>query len=666
MLVGREAEKRLLQEAISSGEPPFGVLYVFGVGGSGKTALLREFAYLCGEAGVRAHHLDAQQLTGPPLPSLLERARPGRHVILLDGCERLGRLEDWVDEELIRRLPEGLLLVLAGRDPPPAEWETDPGWRSLVRTMPLDDLSEKESREYLRLRGLDSRRQRSVLEFAHGHPLALSLAADAARSSKVDFDSAQEPGVVRVLMERFVREVPGPAHRAALEVCALARHTTESLLAHAVPGAMPEELFGWLGDLDFVRFGRPGLIPHPTVREAVGAELRWRNPDRHAALLRRLRGYHAARLADDREEERRRALMDYLFLHREDACIRPLLGSGELDGAEVTPLRPEDLPALTEMIGRHEGRASAGLAELWLARRRAKTTVYRDGSGRPTGFVTILRLSGESLDDEAVRAAWRYLERHAPLRPGEAAGLVRFWMARHAHQGGAEVRELLLAAVLRHVFAAPPAPACTLLAASGPDSFRDRALARMGFARLPGADPGAGSAGHILYGHDWRVEPPSSWLWLLSERGPVEDLPSGVPPADGSLALLGEEEFTAAVREALRNHRRPEALCSSPLLRSRLLVRRTGSRSGEHERVPALQRLLLEAAEELKRTPRETKLYRALHHTYFQPAPTQEQAARLLDLPFSTYRRHLRAGTERVAAILWREELRGPLKPDRR
>ncbi|QYJ16668.1 hypothetical protein Rxycam_02503 [Rubrobacter xylanophilus DSM 9941] len=51
MPVGREAEKRLLREAISSGEPPFGVLYVFGVGGSGRTALLREFAYLRGEAG---------------------------------------------------------------------------------------------------------------------------------------------------------------------------------------------------------------------------------------------------------------------------------------------------------------------------------------------------------------------------------------------------------------------------------------------------------------------------------------------------------------------------------------------------------------------------------------------------------------------------------------
>jgi hypothetical protein len=42
-----------------------------------------------------------------------------------------------------------------------------------------------------------------------------------------------------------------------------------------------------------------------------------------------------------------------------------------------------------------------------------------------------------------------------------------------------------------------------------------------------------------------------------------------------------------------------------------------------------------------------------LLRTYIQPAPTQEIAAELLDLPFSTYRRHLQAGIARVAALLW-------------
>jgi len=36
---------------------------------------------------------------------------------------------------------------------------------------------------------------------------------------------------------------------------------------------------------------------------------------------------------------------------------------------------------------------------------------------------------------------------------------------------------------------------------------------------------------------------------------------------------------------------------------------------------------------------------------------TQEHVAELLDLPFSTYRRHLKAGVARVADALWSREI---------
>jgi hypothetical protein len=55
--------------------------------------------------------------------------------------------------------------------------------------------------------------------------------------------------------------------------------------------------------------------------------------------------------------------------------------------------------------------------------------------------------------------------------------------------------------------------------------------------------------------------------------------------------------------------------------------------------------------------PKQVKWHRALHHTYFQPAATQEQAAELLDLPFSTYRRHLRAAIQYVTEWLWAREV---------
>jgi len=53
------------------------------------------------------------------------------------------------------------------------------------------------------------------------------------------------------------------------------------------------------------------------------------------------------------------------------------------------------------------------------------------------------------------------------------------------------------------------------------------------------------------------------------------------------------------------------------------------------------------------------KFYRAVYHTYIQPAPTQEAAAELLDVPFSSYRRHLKTGVDQITEMLWHREVGG-------
>ena len=69
--------------------------------------------------------------------------------------------------------------------------------------------------------------------------------------------------------------------------------------------------------------------------------------------------------------------------------------------------------------------------------------------------------------------------------------------------------------------------------------------------------------------------------------------------------------------------------------------------------------LLTEAAATLQATPREAALWRALQLTYFKPAPSQALAAERLDVPFSTYRRHLVRGVAHVVDTLWRQETGG-------
>ena len=136
-----------------------------------------------------------------------------------------------------------------------------------------------------------------------------------------------------------------------------------------------------------------------------------------------------------------------------------------------------------------------------------------------------------------------------------------------------------------------------------------------------------------------------AWLDLLAEREIATDPLAASPSTEtASYVVLGESEFAAAVRNALRGFHRPDALRANPLLRSRMVAERTGSYTDHSAKIAALQDLLKEAAESLQASPREAKCYRALYRTYLNPAPNQERAAELLGLPFSTYRRHLKGG----------------------
>jgi len=68
----------------------------------------------------------------------------------------------------------------------------------------------------------------------------------------------------------------------------------------------------------------------------------------------------------------------------------------------------------------------------------------------------------------------------------------------------------------------------------------------------------------------------------------------------------------------------------------------------------------------LGRQPRGAELRRVLDRTFVRPAPTQEAAAEVLDLPFSTYRRHLAAALSELTDLLWAVETGAITLPEER
>jgi hypothetical protein len=70
----------------------------------------------------------------------------GSLVVLVDTCELLEPLDDWLREEFVPGLSDGSVLVIAGRRPLPQGWLSDPAWRGnrppSAETLPALDTPE--------------------------------------------------------------------------------------------------------------------------------------------------------------------------------------------------------------------------------------------------------------------------------------------------------------------------------------------------------------------------------------------------------------------------------------------------------------------------------------------------------------------------------------------
>ena len=672
--VGRVAEIELFRSALEGAEPAPAVLYLYGPGGIGKTSLLDVFVGLATAAGATVVRLDGRGIVAAP-HAVLDALRAdidvpdgdgpidavdGRLVVLVDSYERLAQIDGWVRTKLLPRLPADALTVLAGRERPTQSWRADAGWRDLLRVVSLRNLGPQECGEYLSACGVAPALHERLIELTHGHPLGLSLVADVVvRGGDVAVDGLT-PDLVGDLLRGFVDAVPDRRQQAALRVCAIARVTTQALLRDSV-GDDAGELFAWLQGLSFVEIGPDGVLPHDLARDVLDADLRWRDPDEYAGMFRNVTAHIHARLRSLDGREQLRAISDLKFVFRKVPNVLTPLDWDAWGQHHPEPARPSDREAALRLVETWEGAASATLAARWWDQQPAGFFVVRGEDDAVRGVIGLLDLTAAAEADRAIdpgaQTAWNHAHETAPARPGEVVGLARFVVDRDAYQGPSPTLNAVPVVTLQRQLATPNL-AWDYLLLHEPDAL-DAFFALADLHRVAGADVEVGSRRYGLFGHDFRRTPVDDLVRLWAERALAQDA-ALQPETTPGVQVLSQQEFTEAVRQALRDLHRPDVLARNPLLRTR--VAHDQAERGAPD-AGTLDAIVREAVAALGHNPRDDKLLRAVERTYLDAATTQEAVAARLGLPFSTYRRHLTQGVERVVAWLWDREVYGRAPP---
>lgn len=673
--VGRERELALFRAAVAGEPGAVPVLFVHAPAGTGKSALLAEFARIAAATGAAVAQIDGggvapepgsfesalREALGAPLAGAPLESAAGAAVILVDQYEELTGLDHWLRTSFIPRLPAGSVLVVAGRDAPGFGWRSDPGLAAVYRAVPLRNLDPAAARAYLERRDVPECHVAPILAATHGHPLALALFADLVlQSGEAPVSLEDHPDVVAALVDRLVTSVPGDRHREALHVAALARVTTEDLLRSVLGGDDATALFDWLRGLSFMSWSVHGIYPHDLARDVLEADFRWRNPEGYRVVRRAIKGHIRSRLSTTDGNQQQLVAYDKLYLHKRSPLMRPYFDFGALYGLQVEPLQPQDRQDALGILEGHEGEASASIAEYWLERQPQAFRVWRSAGGRLEGTMANLvidRVEAEELErDPALASIWTFVTRHGGLKAGESIAIHRFWAGREGYQDARS--QTVIAAAASTLWVTYPGLAwafpCTAEAAHWEPMF-----AYCNFERRPDLDFRVGTRIYGVFAHDWRQEPVLEWLEALTERDLQATVLTPPPPGrqfQGPL-LLSDVEFAEAARHALRNYTRPAELARSPLVRTRLAA----GAEDAGERVARVRRAIADEVRALEAHPRDARLARALTHTYLKPAATQEAAAEVLGLPLSTFRSHLRAGIDRLVLRLWEREIDGPI-----
>ncbi|HXB46628.1 MAG TPA: ATP-binding protein [Streptosporangiaceae bacterium] len=620
---GRGTEIAFLDQCLDSDDPPASVVHICGAGGIGKSALLREAARHARDRGISVVAIDGRELG--PGPGALEAAlrqacNHDRLLVLLDSYERMTALDSQLRHELLPKLPDQAVVVIAGRGTPDPGWFTG-GWEGLTARLDLGGLAPRDAQRLLAARGLTDDRVSAIVDWAAGSPLALALAADAAIADP-GWNAAtapDRPDILRSLLNRLVETELHEVRPSALGIAIVARTTTPELLRAVLPGDDADLSYRQLSELTITEELGTGIALHDLARKALLADLRLRNPELERDTRRRIADYLYSRgMAGDLT-----MMIDMAHLV-ENPLLRWGFGWDGNVSFRIDSVRPGDAERIESLTNSH-AREWWKLTRRYFTEAPDRVAVARDLSDHVCGFLVSMSLATAPAfaNDDPIAGPWL-----AHARKNAAAGESVMWHAAIDFTQG-QVQAMLGIAGMLRCGAARPRFAYLPIDPALPGALEFAGA--LGASHLADLDVQIGEA--TVQCHRLDYGPGGVFTFIRAQIYAELGLP--VPQSPQQSAADPE-----AVREILRNFRVPRELARSPLAQG----------TTAQERAESVQRMVWQAANEAFGDSESEKLLRSvLIAGYLEPLRSHEEAANKLLLSRAAYFRRLRTAVERLA-----------------
>jgi hypothetical protein len=558
-VVGRERELTLLAEMLGADGPL--VVYVHGLGGMGKTALLAAFGELARSEGAPVATIDCRavepterglldELAGAlgseaTLEGVVERAATlGTMVLVLDTYERFRLLDSWIRRRLIPSLPDTVRVVVASRESPAPGWETTPAPAGPLRSLELGPLPEADAVALLcKDNALDEPTARRLNRSLRGHPLALQVARAAAVERRgLDVEATAVPRAVEALTRLYLDDLD-PLTRRVVDAASTIRRTTISLLDALLGDRAPPDGFDRLRGLPFVELAADGLHLHDSVQEMTAETLRATDPSRYRTHRRAAWRQLRREFAGAPREDLWRYTADLLYLI-EQPIVREAFFPTSGVQVSVEPAREEDGAAIREILERHDRPGRADVLLAWWERLPQSFSVARDRSGQVVGFDTAFEYRDARrswLEDDPLTSRWLTHLRQDRVAKDQLVLFNPRWLDRDAGDRPADTQAAFFMEAKRVYMELRPHVRRLYLALTDISPYAV-ILPRLGFRSLP--DPQVVVDGITYHSFVLDLGPGSvdGWLsWLIGSELGVDDDEPQLDPTELGVRLGGRQ-----------------------------------------------------------------------------------------------------------------------------